>query len=358
MPWLLAAFVLALSPRRSLLAAVGSAVCMAFAILSKETFLALLPVLIYALWRSGDPRNRRYTLTAFGVVFMMISATYVLYAVLKNELLPGQGHVSLIGTFIWQIFGRAGTGSIFQEGTQAHGLVGYWLVRDFWLLAFGLVSLIPALIYKNLRPVGLALLIGLLLTLREGYLPYPHIITLLPFAALCFAGLLDKLVFKPLTHNKFVHGHFGRQVAACAVVAVVAVTSAVFVAPMWQSRIQALTQADIDSSSRQAVDWISDNVPRSSRLVVESALWSDLEGSGFTQPNPVWLYKTETDPAVTSSLGGWQGIDYIILNGPTIGGNGFNDTFPTVSEAMKNSEIVTEFGTGREKILVFKVKHQ
>ena len=108
-------------------------------------------------------------------------------------------------------------------------------------------------------------------------------------------------------------------------------------------------------SSREAVAWVNANIPRDNRLVVESALWTDLETMGFSQPDPVWLYKTETDPEVTRELAGWQGIDYVVLNGPTVGARDFDQAFPTVSQAIKNSQIIKEFGSDNQKILIYKV---
>jgi len=352
LPWLLGAFVLALSPRRSLKAAVGSALCMAIAILSKETMLALLPVLLYALWRNGDKRNRRYVLTAFGVVFLMVSGFYVLYAVLKNELFPGPGHVSLLGSFIWQLSGRQGSGSIFDASSGTRGLIGYWLNIDFWLLLAGLLSLPAALYYKHLRPAGLALLIGLLLLLRSGYLPYPYVVALLPFAALSLAGMLDTLIVRPLARGSVLTRSLAGTLAL-----ILLIVSAIFVAPNWQPKLYALTHIDQDTSSRQAVDWINHNIPRDKRVVVESALWTDLQDKGFNQPDPVWLYKTETDPEVTKQIGGWQGIDYVVLNGPTVGGKDFDKTFPTVNAAMQHGSLIAEFGRDNQKILVYKVQH-
>ncbi len=351
LPWLLGAFFLALSPRRSLGVAIGAAVCMAIAILSKETFAVLLPVLLYALWQNSDSRNRRYTLTAFGVVFLMLSAAYVLYAVLKNELFPGDGHVSLIGTLFWQLFGREGSGSIFDANSGTRGLIGYWLNIDVWLITAGAVAMPFALLYKNLRVVGFSLLIGLLLLLRTGYLPYPYIIGLLPFAALCIAGALHYLVIAPLASRPGAMRHLLAGVIGIVFVA----GSVIFVAPSWQPKLEALTSVDNDASSRQAVDWIQTNIGRDKRLVVESALWTDLENQGFNQPQPVWLYKTETDPEVTKTIGGWQGIDYVILNGPTVGARGFDQAFPTVNQAIVNSSLVKEFGSDNQKILVYKV---
>jgi hypothetical protein len=145
-------------------------------------------------------------------------------------------------------------------------------------------------------------------------------------------------------------------VARVAAVVLVAI-AAVFVAPGWHSKLTALTTIDQDASSRQAVDWIGASVSRDSRLVVESALWSDLEQRGFSNPEPVWLYKTETDPEVTQGLGGPQGIDYVILNGPTVGAPNFKATFPTVSQAIGNGELVAEFGSDNQKILVYKINN-
>lgn len=354
LPWLLAAFVLALSPRRSLAAAIGAAACMAIAILSKETFLALLPVLLYALWRNGDQRNRRYVLTAFGVVLLTVCGFYVLYAALKNELLPGEGHVSLLGTFFWQIFGREGSGSILDANSGTRGLIGYWLNIDFWLLLAGAIALPFALYFKNLRVAGLALLLCIALVFRGGYLPYPYVIILLPFAALAIAGALDRLLVQPIARGLAAKKPLFTILPILAAAALIAGTAAV-VAPAWQSKLTALTSVDQDASSRQAVDWIDQNLDRNGRMVVESALWTDLQTKGFNRPDPVWLYKTETDPEVTRDIGGWQGIDYVVLNGPTVGARDFQTAFPTVSQAIDNSQLVAEFGSDNQKILVYRV---
>lgn len=352
LPWLLGAFLLALSPRRSLGAAIGAAVCMAIAILSKETFLVLLPVLLYCLWRNGDVRNRRYTVAAFSVVFVMVSATYLLYAVLKNELLPGEGHVSLFGTFFWQLFGREGSGSVLDPNSNTQGLVRYWLNIDYMLPAAGAIAMVPALLYRNLRPAGIALLISLAMLLRGGYLPFPYVIVVLPFAALCVAGVTDRLLVQTIANRRtwmpirFLTG---------AAVIELALAFALLAVPLWHTKLTVTLSQDNDKSSRQAVEWVADNTTASDRLVVESALWSDFVTEGIDQAQTVWLYKTETDPAVKKEIGGWQGIDYIVLNGPTIGAKNFDTSFPTVSTAIKNAKVVAEFGENNQKVIVYEV---
>lgn len=354
LPWVLGAFLLALSPRRNLTAAVGSAVCMAMAILSKETFAALMPVLLYALWTNSDKRNRRYTFTAFAVVFAMVCGSYALYALLKNELFPGAGHVSLLGTLLWQLGGRQASGSILDATSGSRGLLMYWLNIDYWLLAAGIVALIPALIYRNLRLAGFSLLIGIGLMLRNGYLPYPYIIALLPFAALCFGGVFDRWVVRPIARGR---GLSLARLGAANLFMIIFWIALLVVLPVWQSKLYALTRLDQDNSSRQAVAWIEKNIPKDKRMVVESALWTDLQDKGFNRPSPVWLYKTETDPAVTAEINGWKGIDYVVLNGPTVGSTTFEEAFPTSHQAIEHGRLVAEFGSSNQKILIYQVKH-
>lgn len=353
LPWLLGAFLLALSPRRNLMTAIGAAICMAIAVLSKETFVLLLPVIIYSLLVSGDKRNRRYMLMAFGVVFTMLCASYVLYAALKGELFPGKDHVSLFGTVFWQLLGREGSGSIFDPSSGSRGLMEYWMQIDHFLLVAGAASMLVALAVRSLRPAGLALLIGLLLMLRTGYMPYPYIIVLLPFAALCVAGAFDKLIVGPLQRKRIMP-----RIAAGIGLLEVLIALIFIVVPAWQPKLARITSVDADASSRQTVQWAIDNIPRDNRMVVESALWTDLEAAGFKQPQPVWIYKTETDPAVARELGGWKGIDYVIINGPTLGGTKFEKSFPTISTAIENSRLAAEFGEDNQKILVYKVSNK
>jgi hypothetical protein len=353
LPWLLGAFLLALSPRRHLVTAIFSAVCMAIAVLSKETYLALLPVLVYGLWTTSDKRNRRYMLTIFSVVFFMISSFYVLYAALKGELFPGEGHVSLLGTFFWQLFGRGGSGSILSSTSDTRGLVNFWLDIDHWLLLLGALALPFALFIRKLRVVALALLVSLILLLRTGYLPFPYVIVVLPFAAITLAGVLHYLVIKPLATNKTI---WRRSLAGIGLAAFSVVLIG-FTAPDWKQKLSDITTVDQDASSRQAIAWVEQNVPRDKRLVVESALWTDLESRGFNQPGPIWLYKTETDPEVTKQIGGWQGIDYLVLNGPTLGASNFSSSFPTVSQAITNAKVIQEFGADNQKIIIFEVQH-
>ncbi len=94
-PWLLATFVLLNTRRRSLSAFIGAGLCFAIAVLSKETYLLAAPAVLWVALRSAPRSTRRYALALAGAVFALVMSTYLVLALLKGELFPGAGHVSL-----------------------------------------------------------------------------------------------------------------------------------------------------------------------------------------------------------------------------------------------------------------------
>ena len=71
----------------------ASGACFAVCVLSKETYLLMLPALVVQAWISAERTTRRMAMTLFSTVFLVVAATYPLYAALKGELIPGRGHV-------------------------------------------------------------------------------------------------------------------------------------------------------------------------------------------------------------------------------------------------------------------------
>ena len=91
LPWVLGAFALALSPRRRLWAYATSGLCFAAGVLSKETYLLLLPALAWQIWQRAEGPTRRMCLCVFSSVTLGTLFFYPLYALLKGELLPRAG---------------------------------------------------------------------------------------------------------------------------------------------------------------------------------------------------------------------------------------------------------------------------
>jgi hypothetical protein len=186
--WLLAAMVIATSRRRDLGAAFWCGVCSAVAILSKETIAVALLVVFWMLWQQAQPHTRKWHLGIYLTTLALFAAFYPLYAALRGELIPGSGHVSLGWALWWQLLGRAGSGFILTNGTDAHGLLTLWLGNDRWLLLGGMALIPTGLLIRRLRPVAFGLLIQVVMLLHGGYLPFFYITAMLPFAALLIGG--------------------------------------------------------------------------------------------------------------------------------------------------------------------------
>ena len=358
-PWVLAAFALALSPRRSLWAAAASGLCFAAAVLSKETFLLLLPALVWQLWQHCDRRTRAFCLTALASVLALALTVYPLYALLKGELLPGRGHVSLLNAVGFQLFSRASSGAVLGANTPAHHTVAGWLAIDSWLFYAGLVLLPFGFVVRRTRPVAAALTIQFLMLVRGGYLPGPFVIGMLPFAALLIAGLVGAAWggtegWRSITT-------VGRRLAVAAAIGL----ALVLVLPHWWQGDRAQMTQPASASWAAAEGWVERNVPRDQRLIVDDTMWVDLVDHGFPkQLGVVWFYKLDSsnnlDPSVARRLpGGWRQFGYIIST-PNMRSSvqDMPNGLVPVREALANSTVAAKFGAGNDLVEVRQINPQ
>ena len=366
--WALAAFVLALTPRRRLWAFAGSGACFAASVLSKETTLVLLPALLLAMWQNADQRTRRYCLTLFFSFLGLIVVTFPLYAALKGELLPGRGHVSLLGTDIDMLFLRKASGSVFDSNSVAHGTVMSWLQLDPWLLESALVLSPFALARRNTRAVAVAFLIQVGMLLRPGYLPAMYVVAFLPFAALIVAGSADALWRRHMRTQYFDRaGHRGTSgrrgwrsalswasvwLTALAIVASTVVVARV-VAPDWIQRDRVAMTARFDAPQRAADRWLVHNVGHEKRLIVTDDVWiyliehgfdsQPMEG-GFNSRTVVSYWPLDYDPAVKTYFpNGWRDFDYVVSTDAMRVTAVYT---PTTARALAHSRVVARFGQG------------
>ena len=350
-PWILAAFVLAASPRRSLWAYSASGACFAVALLTKETSLLILPGLALMVMQSVDPRTRAFCVTAFGAMLGLVALGYPVYALLKGELLPGVGHVSLLEGVQFQLYGRASTGSALDPGSFSHQLVSGWLDADPWLLGCGVLLAPAALLVRRLRPVAVTLLVLVVVALRPGYLPQPFVIAMLPFCALVAAGLLDALWKKPTARR------WHRPAVAVATLSL-----AVLVLPAWREGASHAMREDHVAPVLEAQRWVEEKVDHRARVLVDDTLYVDLVEAGFEPKfGVVWFYKLDfsanLDPSVARNLpGGWRAFDYVVST-PVI--RSALDQNPggleQVRGALENSRSVAAFGEGPRQVQVRRI---
>jgi hypothetical protein len=213
--------------------------------------------------------------------------------------------------------------------------------------------------------VALAFTIQVVQLLRGGYLPYPYVIAMIPFAALTVAGVIDwswqraRHFGRPQWSPQW---HLVTQAAAFVAIAVLIVQ----VANSWDPRLHDLRSRDRDRGKAQALAWILDNVSTSDYVVVDDSLWVDLVRAGFPAEHVVWFTKLDVDKDVKiPGSPEWAGINYVVLDHQDdlslhlqIDGKPSKDTlalFPTLGKALQHSSTVTAFGIGLDGISVRRV---
>ncbi|MEO3856510.1 glycosyltransferase family 39 protein [Acrocarpospora sp. B8E8] len=343
--WLLAAFALALSPRRHLWQHVAAGVATSFALLSKETIAIAVPAVIVALWQGSHPSTRRFSLAGFLSGMVFTASLYPLYAALKGELFAGEDHVSLLGTLAFQLHDRAGTGSVFVPGTEAHELLMSWLGNDPVLLIGGLAAAVAGLAVRPARAPALAVLLLVVVALRpDGYLPKMYIVQLVPFLALSVAGVATAVVIRT-------ERGFGSALVTTALI----VTGAIALTGWPVTDARMLTESTNDGYTA-ASRWLREEMPvrPGQRTIVDGVLWVDLVRAGHAPGlGAIWHYKIDLDPAVQRTLpGGWRDIDYVVST-PAVRGEAAQ--LPTLAGALAHSRVVATFGAGDGRIEVREV---
>ena len=353
-PWLLLAFVLAYSPRRSIAAAVGATLAFGMAALTKETALVVLPAFIWAMAQNLDRRNRAHLLVTSAFAGFLLMALYPLLALFKGELLPGPGHNSLIGTAMWQLADRAASGSVLDPHSATTNQLHNWLQYDRWLLLLGLAAIPLTLLVRRLRPVTLVLVIQWLVMVRGGYVPFMHVINLLPWSALLVAGAVSTIAGNPtLVPTGWLRAASGAAhrlrvgVAVVLTVGLVAVTSV-----SWVPRLQPMMTVTQEQPLRSATTWLADNVPRNNVIVVHDSIWTDLVHRYGFNPRPIMIYKLDSDPAVRDNLGR---VDYLVVPDWYYLIGDAAQKYPTLVEARKHAVVVATFGAGSDRVQIFRV---
>jgi hypothetical protein len=350
----LAAFVLALTPQRRLWAFAASGACFGASVLCKETTFVLLPALLVAAAQNSDQRTRRYCLTLFSSFLFVIAACYPLYAALKGELLPGHGHVSLLGNTIIQLFSRKGTGSLFDSHSQTYAIVTAWLNLDPWLVGAALALTPIALARRSTRAVAIAYLAQVVTVLRPGYLPNMYVIGLLPFAALIVAGSGDAL----WRRSRRIASR-GRARLVGVAIAAPALAVLVIVAARWANGDEKAVTSRVDGPTRAAERWLVDHVGHDKRLIVGDEFWLYLVQHGFDHHavrggffsrTVVSYWPLDYDPAVKRHFpNGWRDFDYIVS---TESVRVTTNETPTAAAALIHSRVIITFGRGEGRIEV------
>ncbi|MFJ2557857.1 MULTISPECIES: ArnT family glycosyltransferase [unclassified Streptomyces] len=361
--WILLAFCLAASPSRHLWHHFAAGLAAAIGVLTKETMLVVLPALLVTMWRHSHRDTRKFAVTGAVTACVLTGLAYPLFALLKGELLPGGGHVSLWDGITYQM-SRPGSGFVLDAGSGSYGVLQSWLYYDRILplggIAGGLLLMATlrwSVTARALAGPALAVVILTAVALRpSGYLPAMYIIQGLPFLALVLAGGAASVTHAVLRRGR--SPEQSRKVTGLrwTALAALAATAAVLVVPRWYDGDRTALTADANAPYRAAASWMAREVPDPSRtrVLVDDALWLDLVHAGY-EPGlgAIWFYKADLDPAVTRTMpDGWRDLDYVVAS-PTVRRDARD--LPTVRDALNHSTPVAAFGTGEDRIEIRRI---
>ncbi|AWK11151.1 glycosyltransferase [Streptomyces spongiicola] len=356
--WILLAFCLAASPRRHLWHHFGAGIAAATAVLTKETMLVVLPALLVTMWRFSHRDTRKFAVTGAVAACALIGFSYPLFALLKGELLPGEGHVSLWEGVAYQM-SRPGSGFVLGEGTGSNGVLRSWLYYDRVLPVGGLAAAALLLLTprwsvtaRALAGPALAVAVLAVVALRpSGYLPAMYVIQALPFLALVLAGVAASAGHAVLRRWRRPGEARPLVLARRAAAVALALAAAGYVGPRWYDGDRTAMTADANVPYRAAAAWLSTEVPEPSRtrVLVDDALWLDLVHAGYRPGlGAIWFYKADLDPAVAKTMPrGWRDLHYVVAS-PTVRRDARD--LPTVRDALENSAPVAVFGAGEDRI--------
>ncbi|MFD0306114.1 ArnT family glycosyltransferase [Streptomyces sp. NPDC127119] len=363
--WTLLAFCLAASPSRHLWHHFGAGLAAAAAVLTKETMIFVLPAVLVTMWRHSHRDTRKFALTGAVTACVLIGMSYPLFALLKGELFPGAGHVSLWDGLEYQLT-RPGSGFILDQGSGSYEVLRSWLYYDRILPLGGLAGALLLLVTwrwsvtaRALAGPALTVAVLALVALRpNGYLPAMYVIQALPFLALVLAGGTASVAHGVLRRwraaDESTYVTRGRYAVAALLVAV----SAVYVVPRWYDGARTAATTDANAPYRAASKWLATEVddPQDTRVLVDDALWLDLVHAGYRPGlGVIWFYKADLDPAVTKTMPrGWRDLDYVVAS-PTVRRDAVD--LPNVKQAMKHSTPVATFGEGPDRIEIRRIEN-
>jgi hypothetical protein len=304
-----------------------------------------------------DRRNRPQVVAVAGFSGLLLMATYPLYALYKGELLERPDQNSLLGTAKWQLVERESSGSLLDPGSPTAHMVGQWLGIDRWLLLAGLFAIPIALLARRLRPAVLALVIQWLVLVRGGYVPFMHVVNLMPWSALVVVGAVETVAgnrrlatFRPLASWRGRGRLLPRLRAVTAGLA--AACLAVVLVGSWTPTLRHMLQVREEPPLWSATRWLADNVPRDRVLVVHDSIWTDLVHHYGFDPKPIIVYKLDTDPAVRKTL---RRVDYLIVPNWYYATPAGVAKYPTLTEARKHAVVVARFGSGDDGVRIYRV---
>lgn len=326
--WVLVGLYLLARKDGRLVTAMGAGSAFGLAMVTKENALFLLPGFGYLMHRTIAPQaNRRFSASFWWFSAVTPVAVYMLFAEIKNELLPAKmdfnlasppaDHVSLLYTIWWQLHrtGHGGQGTAFADLLNIS-----WSIKDRYFLLAGLLATIGTLMlslsreHREVPLVGVTLLtVGYGFYLTRSVLLDFYVAPLVPLMALNI-GLLYGRIFR---HAK---PWAVALLTACLIAVPLVSPHGYLMSPdqINPNRLRLADQYRLNQTSMQLeqLRWIRTNVPPQSRLIIDDDIWVALREGKPSYPHAQSHFKAAADPDVRDKIfhQDWHNVDYVVMS--------------------------------------------
>lgn len=282
--WFLLSLVILIMRPTSIKNLALSGLSLSIAILTKESLLFFLPpylFLTYYLNRTNT--HRKYALlVSYTTIFFLLSF-FPLLAVLKNELLPRTGQVSLFDTVLFQA-GRGSGIPFWDSESHFRLMLNTWMKIDPILLILGAGSTILSLILPlpTIQKIFTSLSVFFLIFLLRGGQIYEfYIIPLVPFLVINLTFLLH--FFQKLTRSSLL-----------TIATIIILLSNILANSLYPFTSLATT------TQTQSIDTLK-SLPVNRTIVANNYAYLDLY---LQEKNQIhWYQKIESDPSIRNSVG-------------------------------------------------------
>ncbi len=314
--WMFLSLALLLKDRLKLSHIIASGAVFGIAVLTKESAMFLIPAFIYVIYSRAHLHHRSFAIVKWLAVSGVIISFYFLYALQRGEFFPvgffggDSPHVSLFSTLQEQ-FGRGAGLPFWNQNSDFYINLREWVSRDpFTIIAGGiatLFSLVLSIRERSLRiPASLSMIFWVFL-MRGGLVIDFYIVPLIPLLSLN-TGMLVNLIVNKISFNK--------RLVYYPLVASTIVLVAFFTVDT------SFVQYTKDETTPQveAINWIKENVPENTYIVIDNYAYIDLHEARFTGDkifvNADWFWKLSSDPQVRDNKyeTDWQKIEYLALS--------------------------------------------
>lgn len=342
-----------------------SAVLFGFAVLSKETAVFFLPVMLFTVYKNAHISHRIFALWKWIFISFSVISMYFLYALIKGEFFPSgmwfgssAQHVSILDAFHYQL---SRTGGFFLSPKSAFMLNfkewvqgGFFIpVPDPIIIIGGIFATVFLCLWafrdKRMLFVVLPCLSYWYFLIRGGEIIGFYIIPLIPFLGLSI-GM-----------SVYVLSDFASQWAYKSQVKTVSVL--VLLSPfIWYYVTHpAVYQLDQTTPQIQSLEWITKNLPKNVNFVIDNYAYVEFHdhnpANKYTLPTLAnYYWKADKDPDVNYKVlkGNWRNVDYILAT-PQVQYDADFAGLPLVKNAFDNSVVIQTFQGNKWNVEIRKV---